>query len=185
MRYKIVLKGHYNSLIPLYTIFENMRKNMSKIPEDYNCKDHEIEFIDMVKSGVIERLKNYEGQEKKLSELGFDLTEIENLNGSWYNNPFKAEQELSWFFSVYEKYQEWWMVNYEETLNTNNDENCCFETERVHCCMMIDAYRNVFERSLMTLKEYDCDQTVVIDEKFINEMTKTINENINEIEDIF
>ena len=157
---------------------------MVERPEDYNCNDHEREFVEMIKSGVIERIKDYEGQEKDLSELGFDLTEYENVNGSWYCNTWKAEQDLSWFFSAFTKYQEWWMFNYGEPLDMTNSDGY-FESERIHCCMMIDAYRNVFERSLQTLDDYDYDQTIEIDEKFIEAMTKAINDTIYNIEDIF
>lgn len=149
-----------------------------------NCYDNERDFVDMVKTGVIEKLEDYKGEEKDICDLGYDLTECENVNGSWYCSTYKAVQDLSKYFSVFMDYQEWWMNNYGEPLEMF-DKNGYFEPERIHCCMMIDAYRNVFERAFEELEDYNFEDNVMIDDEFIEKMTKAINDTIIEVEDIF
>ena len=164
---------------------------VEKRPEDYDCRDHEMEFVDNIKSGVIDRLHDFEGNEYEPEDLGFILTENENVNGSWYCSTWQAQQDLSWFFSVFIRYQEWWMDNYGEPLDMYNG-NDYIEVERIHCCMMIDAYRNVFDRAYNYLVDeseedtgYHYGNRIEVTDKFIEDLTKVINENFHIIEDIF
>lgn len=157
-------------------------------PEDYNCYDHEKEFIEMIKNSMLARMKELNERTKDPQELGFELTEYENVNGSWYCSNWKATQDLSWFFSVFQKYQEWWLDNFGEALEIVNS-NGFFETEKVHLALMIDAHKNMFDRAYNILCNedinYNWENKIEVTEDFINKIKKIINENFFEIEDIF
>lgn len=103
-----------------------------------------------VKQDIIDRMSEYTGRESVYaSDIGYIITEYENVNGSWYCSTFKAKEDLKNSFDEFGLIYEWMRQNFDY------DENPFIETEKAHCTMMITLYVETIAYAFSELDIYD------------------------------
>ena len=119
-------------------------------------------MLENIKSFILERLKEFEGNEFEICDLGSKLSESENCNGSWYCSRYKAEQEIKDNWDFCKSFFEYYESNFDQELNP-------FDSENFHCLMMIFAVGNAFDYAISNI-EIDNDERIEIDEEFISKI---------------
>lgn len=135
-------------------------------------------MLEAIKGKVIDELNERIGQTVYLCDLGMELSESENANGSWYCSTFKAKEEVKNNFEFCGNFVDWYKSNIGEILNPFGD------VEKFHCIMMIFAVEGAFSYALNKTKYSELwNDEFEITEEFVNEIEKAI-EDIKE-DDIF
>ena len=135
-------------------------------------------MLETIKGKVIDELNERIGQTHYLCDLGMELSESENANGSWYCSTFKAEEEVKNNFGFCGGFIEWYKNNIGETLNPFDD------VEKFHCIMMIFAVEGAFSYALNKTKyEEFWNEEFEITEEFVKEIETALNDIT--MEDIF
>ena len=146
------------------------------------------EFINLIKTEVVDRLENLKGTNHYVCDIGFQLTEYENCNGSWYCSRYEAREDIKKYLEEYEAYCSYYKFTFGEPEYFESEpDDYHHDIESVHCRMMINAidccfgqaYNNAFKG------EEDCwNDKIEIDDEFISKIKKGLEE-IDCIEDIF
>ena len=135
-------------------------------------------MLEIIKEKVIDELNERIGQTVYLCDLGMELSESENVNGSWYCSRYKAEEEVKANFDTCGKFVEWHKMNFGETLNPFDD------VEKFHCIMMVFAVEGAFSSALNNTEYSDLwNEKVEITEEFAKAIETALND--VEMEDIF
>ena len=135
-------------------------------------------MLEIIKEKVIDELNERIGQTVYLCDLGMELSESENVNGSWYCSRYKAEEEVKANFDTCGKFVEWHKMNFGETLNPFDD------VEKFHCIMMFFAVEGAFSSALNNTEYSDLwNEKVEITEEFAKAIETALND--IEMEDIF
>lgn len=116
-------------------------------------------WFESIKSDIISRLEDMTGEEKYLCDIGFSLTESENVNGSWYCSSYKAKEEIFQYWEEFGVIAEY--MNSEWECNTNP----MLESEKFHCQAMICLYEQAFNHAVCDFEEWN--EQVTIDDDFI------------------
>ena len=143
-----------------------------------------MDFLEMIKQEVKERLPNYEGRMYYPCDLGFTLTESENCNGSWYCSAYKAKEDLKKYFDDMGEYQSWYRMNFgEPDWFESEPDDFRHSEECFHCRMMITAVDNCFNAAFNEAFGNDntWNEKILVDEEFI----KKINEGLEEVYSIW
>ena len=127
----------------------------------YSIEDRN--FLDGIKDDIIERLKEREGQEAYACDLGMILTESENVNGSWYCNAYKAEQDIKEHWDVFGG-----AFAYMQS-ETGYSGNPLTDSERFHCAAMINLYDLTYQR-MLSEADLDGNDRIEITPGFIEKM---------------
>lgn len=137
-------------------------------------------MLEAIKGKVIDELNERIGDTVYLCDLGMELSESENADGSWYCSNYKAKEDIVDNFDFCGAFYEWHKDNFDEVISYNPFE----ETELFHCSMMIFAVSNAYDYALNKTKYSDLwNEEVEITEEFVKEIEKAI-EDIKE-DDIF
>lgn len=125
-----------------------------------------MDMLTNIKGFIVDSLKEYgEGSKCYLCDLGLELSEYENCNGSWYCSTYKAEEEVKENWDFASSFFEYYKDNFGESLNP-------FDTEKFHCCMMICAVQNSFNlvvNEIDELTEFWNDE-IEINDEFISKI---------------
>ena len=120
---------------------------------------------------VIDELNERIGQTVYLCDLGMELSEYENANGSWYCSRYEAEEEVKNNFEFCGSFIEWYKDNFGEVLNPFND------VELFHCTMMFFAVEGAFSCALNKTEYSDLwNEKVEITEEFVDEIETALND---------
>lgn len=122
------------------------------------------EFIENIKTNIIDRLYNYEDTKHYLCDVGLLLTESENCNGSWYCNSWKAKQELKENYEIFSFVWDEMKFNFGSEFVA--DLNPFKDPEHVHVVMMIELYQMIFDLAVQDFDEWN--EEIVIDSDFID-----------------
>ena len=123
---------------------------------------------------IIERLEEYKGQEVRMEEIGYLLTESEAGSGSWYCSEYKAKQEIAENIDLFADFSGYFQDIFGETPNL-------IESEKWHCAMMI-AIIEIFFTSAISLSSLSDAEKVLIDDNFIDYISEILNkQNIDNI----
>ena len=138
-------------------------------------------MLETIKGKVIDELNERIGQTHYLCDLGMELAESENADGSWYCSSYKAKEDIIVDnFDFCGSFYEWYKDNFGEAISYNPFK----DTELFHCSMMIFAVENAFSYALDKTKYSDLwNEKFEITEEFVDEIEKAI-EDIEE-DDIF
>jgi hypothetical protein len=91
-------------------------------------------YHELCKQHIIDTLPDYEGETVEACDLGHDLTDSENVNGSWYCSTYKAEQDLDSFGrSIVAEF----LQDYESEFGGKPQWDAFTDPENFHCLMMI------------------------------------------------
>ena len=135
-------------------------------------------MLESIKGKVIDELNERIGSEPYLCDLGMELSEYENANGSWYFSRYEAEEDVKNNFDFTGDFIEWYKNNIGETLNPFDD------VEKFHCIMMIFAVSNAYDYAFNKTKYSDLwNEEFKITEEFVKAIEDAI-EDIKE-DDIF
>lgn len=136
------------------------------------------DFLSYIKEEVEERIENFVGREMYAGDIGFNLSETENANGSWYCSTYKAIQELKEYLEDFFDFQEWYRCNFGEPIMFESDaDDYRNSPECVHCSMMIFAIENVFNSAFAKTKYSDeWNEKITITEEFCEEIKKALEE---------
>lgn len=135
---------------------------------DMNSK----KFLENVKSDILYRLEQMEGETEYLCDIGFKLTKEENFDGSWYRNRYQAVEEVKENFDIFVEAAEYMRDNWCDTTNP------FLETEFFHVKAMICIYENTFNAAISDFDEWN--STVEINEEFIHRVEEAL-EDANDI----
>ena len=135
-------------------------------------------MLENIKEKVIDELRERIGQTHYLCDLGMELSESENADGSWYCSTFEAEEEVKANFDICKSFVDWYNSNIGGLLNPFDD------VEKFHCMMMIFAVEGAFSYALNKTEYSELwNEEFEITEEFVNEIEVKI-ESIKE-SDIF
>ena len=135
-------------------------------------------MLETIKGKVIDELNERIGQTVLLCDLGMELSDYENANGSWYCSRYEAEEEVKANFDICKSFVDWYNSNIGGLLNPFDD------VEKFHCTMMIFAVENAFSYALNKTEYSELwNEEFEITEEFVNEIEVKI-ESIKE-SDIF
>ena len=159
--------------------------------DDEYMNHNDSEFIKMVKEEVIERLENLRGTRHYPCDLGFQLTETENANGSWYCSRYEAREDIKKYLEEYEAYCGWFKATFGEPEYFESDpDDYHHDIESVHCRMMINAIESCFSVACNKaegkglFEEDFWDDEIEITQDFIDAIKVGLKE-IKEVEDIW
>ena len=137
-------------------------------------------MLESIKNKVIDELNERIGETVYLCDLGMELSESENADGSWYCSSYKAKEDIVDNFDFCGAFYEWHKDNFGEAISYNPFE----ETELFHCTMMIFAVENAFQYALNKTEYSDLwNEEFEITEEFVKAIEDAI-EDIKE-DDIF
>lgn len=129
------------------------------------CKEsYELKISDVVKD-IKERLEERIGDEYYLCDLGMELTQSENCDGSWFCSTWKAEQAIKDNFDLVKNFTKWYKDNFGEKIDMFED------IEKNHCVFMIFLYENIFNQACWNL-DLDMDSRTNITKRLINKIVK-------------
>lgn len=135
-------------------------------------------MLEAIKGKVIDELNERIGETVYLCDLGMELSESENANGSWYCSTFKAKEEVKNNFEFCGCFVDFYQSEFGEILNPFDD------VEKFHCIMMIFAVEGAFSYALNKTEYSELwNDEFEITEEFVKEIEKAI-EDIKE-DDIF
>ena len=135
-------------------------------------------MLESIKGKVIDELNERIGQTTYLCDLGMELSDYENANGSWYCSRYEAEEEVKANFDTCKSFVDWYNSNIGGLLNPFDD------VEKFHCTMMIFAVENAFSYALNKTEYSELwNDEFEITEEFVNAIEEAI-EDIKE-DDIF
>lgn len=137
------------------------------IKMDMNSK----KFLENVKSDILYRLEQMEGETEYLCDIGFKLTETENCNGSWYCSSYKATEEVKSNFDIFGKAAEYMRDNWCDTTNP------FLETELFHVKAMICIYENTFNAAVSSFDEWN--DEIEINEEFVQRVKEAFEDVYN------
>lgn len=127
------------------------------------------EFIKKISDDIINRLEEYQGHTSYVSDIGFLLTEGENVNGSWYCNTHEAKEEIKAHWDLFGTLWNYMAAELDMKMNVFDD------VERFHDCAMINLYDMTY-REMLSLSSYSDQEDIVINADFISAM-ETAKEN--------
>ena len=126
-----------------------------------------LDFIRECLDDIIDRLEGYldthADEDIDYQEIGLEITETENVNGSWYYDRADLKREVTnqfWFFKEFcndfldKEYMGW--------------RDAVWETEIWHCVVMIELY-NVLLQKLLKEIDYDEEKSVSWDIDYIRD----------------
>ena len=135
-------------------------------------------MLETIKGKVIDELNERIGQTVMLCDLGMELSESENANGSWYCSRYEAEEDVKANFDTCKSFVDWYNLNIGGLLNPFND------VEKFHCIMMIFAVEGAFSSALNNTEYSDLwNEEVEITEEFVKAIETALNDVT--MEDIF
>lgn len=153
--------------------------------DDGYMNHNDSEFIKMIKEEVIDRLENLRGTRHYTCDIGMQLTECENSNGSWYCSRNQAREDIRKYLEEYEAYCGYYKANFGEAEYFETDpDDYQHDIESVHCRMMIFAVDGVFNQACNHLKKDVWNDKIEITDKFIVEIKEAMKE-IVDVEDIW
>jgi hypothetical protein len=128
-----------------------------------------LDFVWECLDDIVDRLEDYldahVDEDVDYQEIGLEITEAENANGSWYCNEADLKREVTnqfWFFKEFcndfceIEYLRW---------------NAVFETEVWHCAVMIELY-DFLLRKLIEEIDYDEKKSSLWDIDYIRNYVK-------------
>ena len=135
-------------------------------------------MLETIKGKVINELNEKIGQNVYLCDLGMELSESENANGSWYCSSYKAEEDVKANFDLCKSFVDWYNSNIGGVLNPFDD------VEKFHCIMMIFAVENAYNSALNNTEYSDLwNEETEITEEFVKAIETALNDVT--MEDIF
>ena len=128
-------------------------------------------MLETIKGKVIDELNERIGQTVYLCDLGMELSECENADGSWYCSRYEAEEEVKNNFELCKSFVEWYKMNFGETLNPFDD------VEKFHCIMMFFVVEGAFS-SALNKTEYSelWNEKTEITEEFVKAIETALND---------
>ena len=131
-------------------------------------------LLNEIKSDIIDRLNERIGNDYYLCDLGMELTEGENSNGSWFCNTYKAKEHLKENIETVDEFAEWYQNNFGED---GTLAKFLTEPELFHCIFMIFCVENVFNQAVSDMSN----EKIEITEEFI----ETVKQNLNNVNSVF
>lgn len=122
------------------------------------------EWFNDVKIDLLSRLEEMEGEEMYLSDIGFSLTENENMDDSWYCNSLLAKEEIK------ENWEEFGAIAEYMHDNLGCSTNPLLEPEKFHCQAMICLYEQVFNYAVRDFEKWN--EQAIIDNDLIERVKK-------------
>lgn len=136
-------------------------------------------IVEEIKGFIIDKLEDMEGSEYYLCDIGMELSESENCNGSWYCSSFEVKQAIKENWNLCGDFFEYYKSEF-----GMSSENPFENPELFHCQMMIFAVSNSFNYALNKTDFSDMwNEKIEITEEFVNEIKKTLEDLIES--DIF
>lgn len=141
-------------------------------------------IVKNIQDFILNQLKEQEGNEYYLCDIGMTLSESENADGSWYCSTYEAKQEVVENWDFCGMFYEYYESNFGSTDGLKNPFD---NVESFHCSMMIFAVEGAFNYAVNNSENYSDYETwnkkVEITEEFILEIKEAL-ENLSE-SDIF
>ena len=135
-------------------------------------------MLETIKGKIIYELNERIGKTVYLCDLGMELSESENANGSWYCSRYRAVEDIKSNFDTCKSFVDWYNSNVGGLLNPFDD------VEKFHCIMMIFAVENAYSSALNNTEYSDLwNEEVEITEEFVKEIETALNDIT--MEDIF
>lgn len=106
-------------------------------------------MLEKIKGKVIDELNERIGQTIYVCDLGMELSDNENADGSWYCSRYKAEEDIKSNFELCKSFVNWYSSNIGGLLNPFDD------LEKFHCTMMIFAVENAYCDAINKTKYMD------------------------------
>lgn len=132
-------------------------------------------IVEEIKEFIIDRLEDMEGSEHYLCDIGMELSDSENCDGSWYCSEYEARKAIKKNWDFCGEFFEYCKSEF-GMLPENPFEN----SELFHCQMMIFAVSNSFNYALNKTNFSELwNGEVEITEEFISEIKKAL-ENLTE-----
>jgi len=136
-------------------------------------------IVEEIKEFIIDRLEDMEGSKHYLCDIGMELSDSKNCDGSWYCSSFEAKQAIKENWDLCGKFSEYYKSDF-----GISPENPFESSELFHCQMMIFAVNNSFQYALNETDFSDMwNDKIEITEEFTNEIKEAL-ENLTE-SDIF
>ena len=135
------------------------------------------EFMDVVKEEAKRRLYDRIGETVYLCDLGMELTEAENCDGTWSYSRRNDMTNIKIYWDECADFVEYYHSNLGEDV-PNVFEN----PEKFFCCMMIEAISSLVGQSICdgSLSDKWNDEV-----ELTEEMVKTIVEDFDNIDEVF
>jgi len=134
-------------------------------------------FIQDLKSTIIDRLSDYSGGTYYGCDLAYTLFEGENANGSVLCNTYQTKEFIKTNFNLFGDLVEYVKTNMDMTLNPFN------EPEKAHVILLLEASQTLLSRLPFIDKNWN--NTIELNAKNIKTITKQLNELVIDEEDIF
>ena len=128
-----------------------------------------MKFEDFIKDILKERLKDYKGQTHYLGDIGYKLTENENMTGSWYCSAYDAEEDIKTYINEFFKFTKWYADRYGYT-----DDISIGNAEVAHLIFIIESVRIMFDGVAAELS-YTSDDKVTLDDEFISQVNEGLD----------
>ena len=123
------------------------------------CKDYILDVID-----------DYVEYDHQISDLGMDLTEVQNIDGSWYCSTYKAKKDLSEWLENGDDIENF-ISDYELNYGSKPRVDGLTEPEQFHNLMMIVGIGKVFNTLEAVFNNWDSNLT----KKIANEIKEELN----------
>lgn len=110
-------------------------------------EDTRLREFESIKSDIVERLEERQGEQAYLCDLGFQLTESENKTGAWLIGSYQSR--------AYIADNALFIADVLSSLDDSLTPNCdpFNEPEKYLCVVMINAYEHVWSSALSTSAE--------------------------------
>ena len=143
-----------------------MYKNYYKAKEEqvHKCR---IFFCDSV-DDIIYRVKEFKGRSVYVDDLPFEITESENINGSWYCNQATSEIEISENYPTFLSICSRLADEYEMKFYMD-------DTERFHVCAMIHMYDVICSVIIGKMPYHLTNGYIEVSDEFIDEFILAAN----------
>lgn len=133
-----------------------------------------LDIIEEIKDFIIDELNGRKGNEYYLCDIGTDLSESQNIDGSWTYNRAEAKREIVSNWDFCRDFYNYYKDNFGES-PVNPFEN----TEQFHCQMMIFAVSNSFGYAVNQTESYsdynnNWNEKIEITEEFISEIEEAL-----------
>ena len=125
-------------------------------------------WFEEIKKDIPARLEDYEGTTRYVCDMGFMLTEGENVNGSWYCSRKAAQDEISQQMDEFGAIAEYMRQEWGDTTNP------LLECELFHCKAMICVYESAFNAAVADFEEWN--EQAEITPEFIARVREALEE---------
>lgn len=131
-------------------------------------------FIDYCKNYIAEHLGEYEGQKVWACDLGYEITEGPNIDGTL---TYSREEAKDYIREWWDEAADYW--EYEKSNFGEHSHNPFEEPEAYMVCMVIEGVRALVDSALLELTEpveYD-DEEIELTAQLIEDIKRLVAEN--------